>query len=89
MIVAPRTRARLLAAALVTLLLPALSLAQEPVLPQGPAQDEATVRAWKTGFAKRMSEERLEQKRDENHDQNPGTHDLPPWVIREFGWRIR
>ena len=62
MIVAPRRRARLLAAVLVTLLLPALSLAQEPVLPGGQAQQEAAVHAWKTGYAKRMSEERLEHK---------------------------
>jgi hypothetical protein len=62
MIVAIRTRARLLAAVLVTLLLPALSLAQEPVLPGGQASQEAAVHAWKTGYAKRMSEERLEQK---------------------------
>ena len=62
MIVAPRRRARLLAAVLVTLLLPALSLAQEPVLPGGQTQQEAAVHAWKTGYAKRMSEERLEHK---------------------------
>src|SRR5262245_63168360 len=61
---APRTRAPHLASALLALLLPAASMAQEPVLPGPAARDHASVRAWKAGYAKRMNEERYEHQEE-------------------------
>jgi len=89
MIVAPRTRSWLLAAALALVLRPAGALAQEPVSPQGPERQAEAVRAWKTAFAKRMSEERLEakEKAEQRHEKlrelakqlkKSGKSSLPP-----------
>ncbi len=65
MTLALRTGSRLLAAALFSmLLLPASSIAQEPVRPGGLGSDEAAVRAWKASYARRVGQERFTKKRN-------------------------